>query len=99
PNNQYTHVRPSYVEVPNDADHFQNYLYRIMYQQGFIFQSFEDQFSVGVPDAEVAEKLGVPQEPLLQRVRFSYDEQGDVLEYSVAFYNTDMHKYVVTLDA
>lgn len=95
----FRHYLPGSVVVPKDEDHFQNSLYGIMYQQGFVFQSFEDQFSVGVPDAEVAEKLGVAQEPLLQRVRYSYDEQGDVLEYSVAFYNTDMHKYVVTLDA
>lgn len=94
----FRHYIPGRVVVPEDLDHFQNSLYEIMYQQGFTFQSFEDQFAVGVPDANVAAQLAIEQQPLLQRVRFSFDEEGNVVEYSVAFYNTDIHKYVVKLD-
>src|SRR5699024_3291509 len=95
----FRHYIPGTVVIPEDKDHFQHSLYGIMYQQGFNFQSFEDQFSVGVPEESVAKQLGIEQKPLLKRDRFTYNEKGEVVEYSVAFYNTDMHKYVVTLDA
>ncbi|HLR64383.1 MAG TPA: GntR family transcriptional regulator [Pseudogracilibacillus sp.] len=95
----FKHYIPGEVDLPDDVEKFQDSLYEIMYKQGFEFQSFEDQFGVEVPDHFVAEKLEIAAQPLLQRTRFSYDEAGQVVEYSVAFYNTDMHKYVVKLDA
>lgn len=95
----FKHYIPGEVQLPEAIEDFQDSLYEIMYKQGYEFQSFEDQFGVGVPEEFVAEKLKIEQQPLLQRIRFSYNEQDEVVEYSVAYYNTDMHKYVVKLDA
>src|SRR5690625_4871720 len=94
----FRHYVPGDVDVPEDMDHFQSSLYEIMYQQGFNFQSFKDEFGVAVPDEDVAHKLEVEQQPLLQRLRYSFDPYDRLIEYSVAFYNTNLHKYIVKLD-
>ena len=35
---------------------------------------------------------------LLKRMRYSYDEVGEVIEYSEGYYNTEMQHYVVNYD-
>jgi len=31
----------------------------------------------------------------LKRIRYAYDEKGQLIEYSEGFYNTDLQHYVV----
>src|SRR5699024_10753682 len=86
------------IKLPNDPEHLQNSLYEIMYQQGIRFHRFKDEFGVGTPDEKIAAMLNIEQKPLLQRFRFSIDENENLVEYSEAFYNTEIHRYVVNFD-
>lgn len=94
----FRHYIPGNIVIPEDIDHFQRSLYEIMYQQGIHFHSFKDEFGVAVPEQNIAEKLTIEPTPLLQRTRISYDLYDRVVEYSVGYYNTDIHKYVVKFD-
>src|SRR5699024_7756691 len=57
-----------------------------------------DEQCVGTQDEKIAEMLKIEQKPLLQRFRFSIDENENLVEYSEAFYNTKIHRYVVNFD-
>lgn len=91
----FRHYISDKIELPEDEAELQNSLYAIMYRQGFTFSHFKDEFGVAVPEQQIADVLQVEQEPLLQRIRYTYDENDKMIEFSVAFYNTEMHKYVV----
>lgn len=94
----FKHYVSSHITLPNDPEKLQNSLYEIMYQQGIRFHQFKDEFDVDTPDEHIAEMLNVEQKPLLQRFRFSIDENGKLVEYSEAYYNTEIHRYVVNFD-
>ncbi|MFD2130379.1 GntR family transcriptional regulator [Pseudogracilibacillus auburnensis] len=94
----FKHYIPQHISLPSDPEYLQNSLYEIMYQQGVRFHRFKDEFGVGIPDEKIAEKLSIDQRPLLQRFRFSFDLNEKLVEYSEAFYNTEIHRYVVNFD-
>src|SRR5690625_785273 len=94
----FRHYIPGNIIIPEDIDHFQNSLYEIMYQQGIQFHSFKEEFVVAEPEERIAEMLNIESKPLLHRMIFSYDIYNNVVEYSIAYYNTDLHKYVVKYD-
>src|SRR5690625_2403463 len=94
----FKHYVSKNIKLPNDPEHLQNSLYEIMYQQGIRFHRFKDEFGVGTPDEKIAAMLNIEQKPLLQRFRFSIDENENLVEYSEAFYNTEIHRYVVNFD-
>ncbi|HLR08756.1 MAG TPA: GntR family transcriptional regulator [Bacillota bacterium] len=94
----FKHYVPSSIQLPDDPEHLQHSLYEIMYQQGIRFNRFKDEFDVGTPDEHIADVLNIEQKPLLQRFRYSIDENETVVEYSEAYYNTEIHRYVVNFD-
>lgn len=73
-------------------------LYETMYNQGIQFERFKDEFGVETPEERIAKLLEIKVQPLLQRARFSYDINDRLIEYSIGFYNTNVHKYVVNFD-
>lgn len=61
---------------------------------------FRDQFEIAVAPSEVAELLQIePHIPLLRRSRYSREQSGAVIEYSVGYYNTAIQPYLVKYDA
>lgn len=94
----FKHYLPVSIRLPEAPEQLQESLYEHMYQQGIRFQRFKDEFGVGVPDEDIAKLLEIEQIPLLQRFRYSFDLNDQVVEYSEAFYNTDVHRYVVNFD-
>jgi len=91
----FKHYLPNTVNLPNDPQYLMDSLYEILFKQGMKFNRFKDEFAIGIPEKRIAEILQVDHKPLLERVRFSYDINEKLLEYSVAYYNTDIHKYIV----
>jgi len=94
----FKHYVPVTVTLPENPEKLQQSLYEIMYQQGIRFHRFKDEFAIGVPNERIANLLGVKQTALLQRFRYSFDLHDHVREYSEAYYNTEMHRYVVNFD-
>ncbi|NBJ70831.1 MULTISPECIES: GntR family transcriptional regulator [Clostridia] len=94
----FNHYIPLSVILPDEPEQLLNSLYEILFQQGIKFHRFKDEFAVEVPETTIANKLQIELRPLLQRIRYSYDINDQLFEYSVAFYNTAVHKYVVNFD-
>ncbi|RAL24132.1 GntR family transcriptional regulator [Thermoflavimicrobium daqui] len=94
----YLHYIPLTLSLPLEAEVYQSSLYDLLYQKGVTFQRFKDEFSVVIPSQDVWEQLQIEQQPLLQRTRFAYDNDDQLIEYSVGYYNTNIHKYVVNFE-
>lgn len=94
----FRHYISSDITVLKEDVHFEDSLYETMYKQGVQFQRFKDEFDVETPNNRIAKLLLVDQAPMLTRIRFSYDMTDDLIEYSIGYYNTDVHKYVVNFD-
>lgn len=68
-------------------------LYHVLQTVGVLIKRFEDTFSIGSVPQEVEDVLKVSSNKALYRVRCGYDSSSDQVEYSVSFYNTDVHPY------
>lgn len=75
-------------------------LYELIEDQQVELNKYRDGFSVvAVVPETVLEALKLPQGmPLLCRTRHSYGTSGELVEYSVGYYNTEYHQYVVNYD-
>jgi len=94
----FKHHLPLKLAIPDDREKLLDSLYEILYRQGVKFNRFKDEFGIETPEQYIADLLEIESKPLLQRQRFSYDINENLIEYSEAFYNTDIHKYVVNFD-
>lgn len=93
----FEHYVSDEIALPEGVIHFEDSLYEIMYEQGVQFKRYKDELSVAVPTKRIADYLQIEEKPLLNRKRYAYDIEGKMIEYSVAFFNTAMHKYVINL--
>src|SRR5699024_3522268 len=92
----YSHDLPKNVKLPKDKNEVLSSLYSIMYQQGFKFSHFKDEFGVATPNQDILTALHLKKEQaLLQRMRYTFDLDDQLIEFSVAYYHSEMHKYVV----
>jgi GntR family transcriptional regulator len=75
-------------------------LYGLLEEQDISLEKYRDEFAVAAAPSHVEKILLVKEGTvLLKRSRYSYDERGDLIEYSNGYYNTEMHNYVVNYDA
>ncbi|WP_284645706.1 UTRA domain-containing protein [Paenibacillus silviterrae] len=60
---------------------------------------FRDQFTVALAPSYVAHTLLVESSiPLLKRTWYSYDDTGELIEFSEGYYYTEMQQYIVDYD-
>lgn len=75
-------------------------LYDLLEEQELVPDSFRDAFSVGAASEDTARLLGVTiGAPLLMRLRRTHDAAGQLVEYSVGYYQTELQPYLVRYDA
>ncbi|WJH33626.1 GntR family transcriptional regulator [Paenibacillus sp. CC-CFT747] len=75
-------------------------LYEMLEEQNISLGKFRDEFTVAAAPFHVAKQLQLEEGfPVLKRTRYSYEESGDAIEYSIGYYNTKLHPYVVNYDA
>ncbi len=95
----YTHYLIARMEDIELSDLNAHSLYGLLDEQGISLEKFRDEFAVAHAPFHVEEILRVKKgSPLLKRSRYSYDESGNVIEYSQGYYNTQMQHYVVNYD-
>lgn len=70
-------------------------LYRILNQQNIEIVSFQDSFKAVELTKEQQELLATKEKLGLKRTRKSIDFSGKVVEFSRAFYNTEIHPYLI----
>ncbi|TXK83919.1 GntR family transcriptional regulator [Paenibacillus sp. N3.4] len=74
-------------------------LYDLLEEQDITLEKVRDEFTVAPAPAHVEQKLQVSEgTPLLLRLRYAYDEKGELIEYSRGYYHTHMQNYVVNYD-
>lgn len=96
----YTHYLTTLLEDAELSDLNHESLYGLIEDHDISLEKYRDEFAVAVAPAHVEEILGVPNgTALLQRSRYSYDDRGEVIEYSKGYYNTQMGNYVIHYDA
>lgn len=95
----YAHHLPARFGEADLAELSERSLYGWLEERQVTIVRFRDEFGIAFATAELAELLGVePGTPLLKRLRYSYDADGEVVEYSEGVYHSEMHRYVVHSD-
>jgi len=74
-------------------------LYGILEERQISLTKFRDQFGVDVPPPSVERLLKINKmKPLLKRTRYSYDDTGELIEFSEGYYNTEIQEYIIDYD-
>ncbi|WP_438348784.1 GntR family transcriptional regulator [Paenibacillus sp. FA6] len=74
-------------------------IYELIEDNNIEIANFRDHFTVAAATAEIEQWLSVPEgTAMLKRLRYSYDANGSVVEYSVGHYNSEMQHYIVNYD-
>ena len=95
----YMHYLPKYMEGSDLANFKDQSLYQFIEEQNITLEAFRDEFAVATVRSEVADRLGVEKGvPLLKRIRYAYDGDGQIIEYSEGHYHTAMQNYIVNYD-
>lgn len=72
-------------------------LYDTLEKKGIVLSNFEDYFFATLSPEDV--KAFLNKDVVLGRKRFSYDENFKLIEYSVAYYNSDEQEYIIKLNS
>jgi GntR family transcriptional regulator len=95
----YTHFLSARMENIELSDLDNQSLYGLIEEQDLSLERFRDEFAAVIAPSRVGKILGVKEgTPVMKRLRYSYDEIGNVIEYSKGYYNTDMQHYIVNYD-
>lgn len=95
----FTHYLTTILEDIELADLSTQSLYGLIEEEGISLEKFRDEFAAVAAPSQIGGILGLETEaPLLKRMRYAYDEAGNIIEYSVGYYNTEMQHYVVNYD-
>ncbi|WP_314061376.1 GntR family transcriptional regulator [uncultured Vagococcus sp.] len=73
-------------------------MYRILAENDYLVDHFEDQFSVSILGAEEKHLLETEETHVMKRVRTSYNDDDQVIEVSVSLYNTEIHPYEIEFE-
>ncbi len=74
-------------------------LYELLEEKNIVLDNFRDRFLVDFATPETAKLLGLEAgAPVLKRLRYSYDAEGRLIEYSMGCYHTELHHYLVNYD-
>ncbi|MDV7752498.1 GntR family transcriptional regulator [Enterococcus casseliflavus] len=74
-------------------------LYRLLDEHRMIIDRFQDAFVAMTLTEEQQKFMITPEVAALKRTRYSYDLQGEVVEYTEGIYNTALHPYMIEFEA
>ncbi|BFT70510.1 GntR family transcriptional regulator [Paenibacillus sp. P36] len=95
----YSHYLSLQMSTIELTDLNEQSLYELLEDHGIALEKYRDEFAAVTASSHVEDMLQVKAgTPLLNRLRYSYDEQGTLIEFSAGHYSTEMHNYVVNYD-
>lgn len=95
----YTHYLTDTIGDLELSDLNAQSLYELLEEQNISLDKLRDEFDVSTPPEHIADILRISSgKQLLKRSRYSYDDQRNVKEYSIGYYNTELQNYVVNYD-
>lgn len=99
-NNPYIysyHYFPIELNLSLKEEGYKTSLYDTLEKKGIVLSNFEDYFFATLSPEDV--KAFLNKDVVLGRKRFSYDENFKLIEYSVAYYNSDEQEYIIKLNS
>ena len=73
-------------------------LYEILKENGTVISRAQDRYTAGLVGSDIAKMLDISVgTPVLIRTRIAYDPQGDAVEYSRCYYNSDLYSYTIEM--
>ncbi|GGG13652.1 GntR family transcriptional regulator [Paenibacillus aceti] len=95
----YTHYLISEAGSISLEDLDAGSLYELLEERELSLDKLRDEFGVTVPPEPVLQALQLTAgTPALERLRYSYDLLGRLIEFSVGYYNTALQNYVVNYE-
>lgn len=91
----FIHYVPSSTMIEENTDGNDLSVYMALYKSGLYINKFHDEFFIDYPSLAVLEELNLTEGPLLGRKRKTLNNKGEVIEISIAEYNTKIHNYVI----
>lgn len=91
------HYFPLSLNLSLDKSDYENSLYNTLDELGIFLSSFEDHFFATMAPDEVKEFFN--EDIVLGRKRFSYDDKEQLMELSVAYYNSKEQNYIMKLNS
>lgn len=85
--------------LPLEDHLYQESLYQLLKEDyGIIIAKGKDTFEAVLATPVIGEFLNIkPGQPVFKRIRKTFDQDGDILEYTVCYYAGDKYKYSVDL--
>ncbi|WP_179394607.1 GntR family transcriptional regulator [Lacticaseibacillus absianus] len=88
-----------YLRMPMDqisASYLERHsLYQALKMADVTVKRFEDTFATRKVDPQIEKLLQLQAPYAMRRLRLGYDQMDEVVEYSLATYNTDVHPYEI----
>ena len=85
-------------QLDQEADLFTGSLYKILTRNNVVFSRFREEISAVKLTKLVANRLKLKEGDIgLKRVRYGYDANDDLIEYSESFYNPKLYSYVIDI--
>lgn len=85
-------------EFELDDSLYQGSVYQILQGKGISLMRVKECFDCMMPEAWVKKHLDIKKTmPVLRRIRRTYSERGNMLEYTVSYYRSDRYAYYVEL--
>lgn len=82
------------ITYPNEESFLKGSLYSYLTSHNIYINNFEETVSAVKAPKEIREKLKVDDDSVqLKRVRYSYNDQNQLIEYTVNYYNADLYEY------
>ncbi|PPA70527.1 GntR family transcriptional regulator [Jeotgalibacillus proteolyticus] len=95
----FTHYLTTRMEEMDLEDLDKQSLYGLVEEAGISLENFRDEFAAVIAPSEITKILAMEADtPVLKRMRYAYDEAGNIIENSIGYYNTEMQHYVVNYD-
>lgn len=94
----FIHFIPANIEIREISDQNDFSIYMELYRNGMHISRFHDEFFIDYPSLEILSDLNLNEGPLLGRKRLTFDSNENVIEISLAQYNTRIHNYIVKHD-
>lgn len=89
---------PLMTNLPMDPEAYEESIYKMLDYTGIGMPTkVDEKISAVLPSEEVVEALNIQKTlPVLLRERISFNEKGDLIEYSHLYYRGDLYKYSIS---
>lgn len=86
------------LNLPLQDDLYTGSLYEILEKKGCEPVSVTEKFDCMMPDDELCVSLEIgKKQPILRRIRISYDADQNIVEYTIGYYRGDRYSYYIQM--